>query len=61
MAHDCLYPALNLFLAIYESCLHDLGITKDKEINKLHFKEKIQNHLSTQEQNDRQNVIATYL
>ena len=36
-------------------------ITKDKEINKPHFKEKVLNHFTTQEQNDTLNVIATYL
>ena len=54
---DCFCPALNLFLAIHDSRLHDLGITKDKVINKVHFKD----HFITQEQNDRQNVTATHL
>ena len=44
---------------IYESCSHDFGITKHKETNKAHFKEKVLNHFITQEQNDRKNVIAT--
>ena len=44
---------------IYESRLHDLGITKDKEISKVNFKERVLNHFITQEQNDRKNVIAT--
>ena len=49
---------LVMYGSCYEGCLHDLGITKDKEINKVHFKERVLNHLITQEQNDTKNVIA---
>ena len=44
---------------IYKSHLHNLCITKDKEIKKVHFKERVLNYLITQEQIDRKNIVAT--
>ena len=47
---------LTLYLiSCHESRLHGLGITKDKEINKVYFTERVLNHMyfTTQEQNDR--------
>ena len=44
---------------IYESRLHDLGITK--EINKVCFKERVLNYFpNAQEQNDGKNVILVF-
>ena len=52
MAHDYVYPALGLFLAMRVTYM-TLVLLKIKEINKFHFKEKVLNHLINQEQNDR--------
>ena len=52
MAHDCFYPALGLFLAMRVAYM-TLVLLKIKEINKVHFEEKVLNHFITQEQNDR--------
>ena len=52
MAHDCFYPALGLFLAMRVTYI-TLVLLKIKEINKVHFEEKVLNHFITQEQNDR--------
>ena len=60
MAQDCFYPALGLFLAMTVTYM-TLVLLKTEEINKIHFEEKVLNHFITQEQNDRQNVIATHL
>ena len=38
-----------------------LVLLEIKEINKVHFKEKVLNHFITQEQNDGKNDIATHL
>ena len=44
---------------IYESRLHDLGITK--EINKVHFKKRVLNYFpNAQEQNDGKNVVLVF-
>ena len=61
MAHDCFYPALGLFLAIYDSHLHDLGITKDKRDQWGSFRRESSEPFITQEQIDKLNVIATHL
>ena len=44
MAHDCFYPALGLFLAMRVAYM-TLVLLKTKEINKVHFEEKVLNHL----------------
>ena len=44
MAHDCFYPALGLLLAMTVTYL-TLVLLKKKEINKVHFQEKVLNHL----------------
>ena len=44
---------------IYESCLHDVGISK--EINEVHFKERVLNYFpNAQEQNDGKNVTLVF-
>ena len=35
VAQECFYPALDLFLAMRVTYVHDFDITKDKEINKV--------------------------
>ena len=52
MAHDCFYPALGLFLAMRVTYM-TLVLLKIKDINKVHFKEKVLNRFIAQEQNDK--------
>ena len=52
MAHDFFYPALGLLLATRVAHM-TLVLLKIKEINKVHFEEKVLNRFITQEQNDR--------
>ena len=44
MTHDHFYPALGLFLAMTVTYM-TLVLLKTKDINKVHFEEKVLNHL----------------